>query len=263
MYQTLSLPMYQPESAATRALLQAIQQRLANYSLPARPVFPRGDLLSHWRQDNMLLSQCCGFPLMTALAEVQVVGCFHYSAEGCDGSHYRSALVVRQQDKGATLAAFRGRRAACNAIDSQSGYNALRYSIAPLAQNGAFFSQVKLTGSHRQLLAEIASGAADIAAIDAVSWALFQRDEPTLASELAVIGWTPLTPGLPLIAGANRSPDTLATLRVVLSALVSAPHYITCCEALLITGFSVVPRDAYTVVLDWQRQAAEQGITYL
>jgi hypothetical protein len=57
---------------------------------------------------------------------VQVVGCFHYAAPGCEGFHYRSFLVVREEDRHLTLADFRGRRAVCNSADSQSGYNALR-----------------------------------------------------------------------------------------------------------------------------------------
>jgi hypothetical protein len=58
-------------------------------------VWPQEALLSHWRSDALLLSQTCGFPLVTQLPDVQTVGCFHYSAPGCDGFHYRSLLVTR------------------------------------------------------------------------------------------------------------------------------------------------------------------------
>lgn len=92
------------------------------------PRWPESDLLNHWQQPALILSQTCGYPLVTQLPEVQVVGCFHYTAAGCEGSHYRSFLVTRSEDRPLTLADFRGRRAVCNSPDSQSGYHALRKS---------------------------------------------------------------------------------------------------------------------------------------
>jgi ABC-type phosphate/phosphonate transport system substrate-binding protein len=53
---------------------------------------------------------------------------------------------------------------------------------------------------------KVAAGEADIAAIDAVTFALLQRIEPQLTAQVRVIGKTAQVPGLPYITSttANR-----------------------------------------------------------
>ncbi|MDY1038279.1 phosphate/phosphite/phosphonate ABC transporter substrate-binding protein [Lelliottia sp. CFBP8978] len=266
MSDRLAFPMYAINRAETLALWRAVQHLLIAHGVPAddlKPSVPEGDLLSHWRHPDLLLSQTCGFPLVTQLAEVQTVGCFHYTAPGCEGINYRSFLVARAQDNTQTLADFRGKRVVCNAEESQSGYNVLLKRVAPLSREGRFFSQVVLSGSHRQSVIDLARGAADIAAIDCVTWALLQRHEPTLLDGLTVIEHTPLTPGLPLITAGRTSAQTLTAIRAALDALVNAPEYRSLCEAAFIGGFSAVSREPYSLLLDWRKEAAEAGVTRL
>ncbi|MNP36128.1 ABC transporter, phosphonate, periplasmic substrate-binding protein [compost metagenome] len=198
---------------------------------------------------------------MTQLTDVQTVGCFHYTAPGCEGIHYRSFLVARDADAGKTLADFRGQRAVSNSVDSQSGYNALRKMVAPLSVQGRFFSETRLSGSHRQSLVALAERSADIAAIDCVTWALLQRHEPDVLKSLSVVGETSPTPGLPLITAGDAS--TIELLRDALHALVSEPQYQSVCEAMLIGGFSAVSREPYSLLLAWRDEAVELGVTRL
>lgn len=263
MRHEIAFPMYDLHRPDTVALIRALAELLAVRGIAVNALWPQEALLSHWRHDALLLSQTCGFPLVTQLPDVQTVGCFHYSAPGCDGFHYRSLLVAREENALQTLADFRGRVVACNAEDSQSGYNALRKMVAPLAQGGRFFSAVVLSGSHRQSLAALGQRRADIAAIDCVSWALLQRHEPELLAGLTVIGSTPLAPGLPLITAKQTSAYTLANLQDALHELVSHPRYQAVCDALLITGFSPVTREAYSPLLAWRDEAAALGVTHL
>ncbi|WP_337014704.1 phosphate/phosphite/phosphonate ABC transporter substrate-binding protein [Leclercia sp. AS011] len=266
MSETLAFPMYDINHADTEALYRAVQQLLIAHGVAVTeqaPSFPGDELLAHWRNPGLVLSQTCGFPLVTALPEVQVVGCFHYTAPGCEGEFYRSLLVARAQDSAKTLADFRGQRVVCNAPDSQSGYNVLLKMVAPLAEQGRFFSGVTFSGSHRQSLIALRRGEGDIAAIDCVTWALLQRHEPELQAGLAVIGRSPLAPGLPLITAASTSSDTLRAIRAALTDLVSAPHYREICSALFIGGFSEATRQLWEVLLDWRRQAAEAGLHQL
>lgn len=248
MSKLMAFPMYDVNRADTDALWRTIQSLLLARSITVA-ASPDQDLLSLWQQPDLALSQTCGYPLMTALPDVQVVGCFHYAAPGCEGIHYRSFLVVREEDKHRTLADFRGRRAVCNSPDSQSGYNVLRKKIAPAAVND-YFSSVTFSGSHRQSLVDVGRGAGDIAAIDCVTYALLQRHEPALLAGLAVIERTPLTPGLPLITARQTSPATLQAIRDALNELVNNPEYREVCRAVLIGGFSEVTRQAYYQLLD-------------
>lgn len=249
MSSKIAFPMYDLYRPDSEALIQAVQDLLAARGVAVTPVWPQEDLLTHWQSDELLLSQACGYPLVTRLTEVQTVGCFHYSAPGCEGIRYRSLLVVRQSDRDKTLADFRGSRAVCNAPDSQSGYNVFMQMVGPLAQSGNFFNDVIFSGSHRQSLVEIGEGRADIAAIDCVTFALLQRHAPQLISELAVIGASPAAPGLPLITARNTPPSRIALLRDALRQLVSDPTYRTLCAALFISGFSDVSRQDYAPIL--------------
>ncbi len=258
-----SLPMYDLHRADTVALGGALKTVLADRGINATQVWPAQDLLTHWQQNSLLLSQTCGYPLVTRLDKVQTVGCFHYLAPGCEGIGYRSFLVVRAADSGKRLADFRSQRAVCNAIDSQSGYNALRKRVAALPAEGRFFSAVTFSGSHRQSLVALRQNRADIAAIDCVTYALVQRHQPTLLEGLAVIESTPLTPGLPLITAASTSTTHLALLRESLQQLVSDASYQNICAAALIGGFSVVTREDYALLLDWRDDAAARGVERL
>lgn len=262
MTNTLAFPMYAVNPRDNARLWQAVQGLLQARGLSVRDGAGEA-LLAHWRSPELLLSQTCGFPLMTQLPAVQTVGCFHYTAPGCEGIYYRSFLVARDTNRDKTLADFRGLRAVCNSVDSQSGYNALRNLIAPLAVNGRFFSATLLSGSHRQSLITLAEGRADIAAIDCVTWALLQRHEPELLKGLSVVGETPAAPGLPLITAGSTSAETLCLLRDALKTLVTAPDYREVCEAVLIGGFSEVSRQPYSLLLDWRDAAEKSGVTQL
>jgi ABC-type phosphate/phosphonate transport system substrate-binding protein len=97
----------------------------------------------------------------------------------------------------ASLRAFlTGKRLAYNSPDSMSGYLALERDLKGLD----IFSQMIISGGHRNSMRMVASGAADVAAVDCKSWALALEYEPA-ARELVVVGWTERRKGLPFITG--------------------------------------------------------------
>lgn len=248
MTQLLSLPMYDVEPADTRLLVDALRQLLAQQGIDDWHYAEPEDRLTHWQDPALLLSQTCGYPLCALLPDVQVVGTFHYDAQGCNGYRYRSRLVVREADAAKRLADFAGGRVVCNSEDSLSGFHSLRAEIAPLRQDGDFFSSVLFSGGHRQSLLALQDNGADLAAIDAVSWALFSRHHPALLQGLTTIGYTVALPGLPLIAAGGTPAATLQKLRRALTRLVSEPQWREICAALLISGFTATDREDYQPV---------------
>lgn len=110
-----------------------------------------------------------------------------YAAPGCSGATYRSRIVVRDGDRARTLPELRGRRAAVNERRSNSGMNMFRAALAPLAGRAAFFTSVIETGSHEASLRTVVESDADVAAIDAVSFAHIAREQPTLAAQVRTI----------------------------------------------------------------------------
>jgi ABC-type phosphate/phosphonate transport system substrate-binding protein len=256
------LPMYVGNKAGVEALWRQIAARLRDRGLgniPDLPAWP-DDYLAHWREPALLLSQACGYPLVTALpGQVRVVGAFRYNVPGCAGVLCRSQLVVRTQDPTATLADFRGRRVAYNGTDSQSGYNSLRALIAPMARDGRFFASHLETGGHLKSVLAVQGGLADIASIDCVSLAEFRRHTPHATGGVRVLGETAAYPGLPLVTAASTDDATLAALRDLIAQAVRDPELASLWHDLFVTGFEPLDEAAYRTCSAMQDGALALG----
>ncbi len=90
------------------------------------------------------------------------------------------------------------KRLAYNVPDSMSGYLALRRDLEAQGFGLHIFSELIATGGHRNSLRAVAERRADVAAIDAKTWGLAQKFEPS-ACELSVVGWTERRKGLPFV----------------------------------------------------------------
>lgn len=257
-----SLPMYTFDAAANAALWQALAAAMKAEGIadvPGDLELP-DDLAAHWRAPDLLLSQTCGYPLVMHLKrEVAVLGAFAYAVPGCDGARYSSVFIARSDDPARGLADFRGRRVAYNGVESQSGYNCLRAAIAPLAGGRPFFAETLRTGAHYRSLQAVATGDADLAAIDCVSFAGFIRREPDLGRWVRVISYSATVPGLPLITQGATDTETLARLRRAIGAVVADPALAPVRDALFIAGFEIVDFDAYDVIRDMEAEAIAAG----
>jgi ABC-type phosphate/phosphonate transport system substrate-binding protein len=257
-----ALPMYLDGPSHSAALWSWLAEWLRGAGLdevPERLSWP-DDYPAHWQADNLLLSQACGYPLVTLLAgKVQLLGTFQYRADGCSGADYRSLLIARAGDGRKALAEFSGSVVAYNSVDSQSGYNTLRALVAPLARQGRFFAGSIASGSHRSSIELVAGGQADLAAIDCVSYALLQRHDPQALAGIQVIGRSEEAPALPLITSVGTSAETLALLRAGLKAAMQAPELAAARTELLIEGFVELPLAAYDSCLTMQASALQLG----
>ncbi len=254
----VSLPMYTSSPANVQSFWSQLSRHLHGAGLgglPTEVTWPT-DLSGHWRNPELLLSQTCGYPLVTELHnDVRVVGAFRYAATGCDGVRCRSALVVRNSDRAMQLNEFRGRTVAFNGTASQSGYNSLRALVAPLAQSGVFFSNRIETGSHRRSLEMVRDGLADIASIDCVSLAGFVRHAPDIVNGIRVMSFSDPYPGLPLITSIKTSDSDLLALRSALSLTMQDKASYASRKALFINGFEPLEIDDYRVCRDMHTQA--------
>lgn len=259
-----ALAMYDlPEiQAANDVLWSAIALRLTAADLER---VPPGLTRAHdpdavWSNPDLLLSQTCGYPLMTWLGnKVQIVATPGYDVEGCDGPHHRSALVVRKNSATAGLADLRGRRCALNDHASNSGMNLLRDAIAPLAAGQRFFSDVVVTGSHEASIEAIVRGEADLAAIDCVTLHHLREFRPDLTRAIHILGWTRSAPGLPLITGETTTPAELNALRAALADALLDQAVRPALRMLRIKRFHVLPLAAYHRVRRLARSAAMRG----
>jgi len=263
-----ALPMYDfPELRQSHdALWAALASRLTAAGAVDVPLSLTRSLghIDVWRHPRLLLGQGCEYPLATSLAgSVRVVATPCYTALGCVGATYRSAIVVRADDPAATLTDLRNRRCVVNEVESNSGMNLLLAAIAPLFDGAPFFKSVVLSGSHRRSVEMVAEATADVAAIDCVTFAHLQRLYPGEVARLRVLSWTPRSPSLPFITAGATDDSTVAALRVALADLFSEPALNSVRASLLLDGIDLEPRESFSQVLALARGAAESGFPVL
>jgi ABC-type phosphate/phosphonate transport system substrate-binding protein len=326
-----SLPMYDfPElQDAHDAFWTALASRLVAAGLTDAPrALTRGATPAQvWGSPRLLFAQGCEYPLAKAFGDrVRVVAHPMYSAAGCDGSRYRSAIVVRKNDtdQGASvgtadvvhgvecatggtgaaesdaavtdvavagadapaafgsssghfgvrevggvdtdtvgLAGLRGRRCVVNERDSNSGMNLLRATIAQVANGEPFFASVAVSGSHLRSVEMVASGEADVAAIDCVSFAHFQRLYPSLFASMRVLSWTASTPSLPYITAGTASDETMQVLRAALADVFDDNGLAPVRERLQLRGVDLSSNEGFGEVLHLERAAVSSGYPIL
>ncbi len=222
-----------PETAgATGRLWQAIRAELGEG--PADLDTP-SDLMTHWRDPALVLSQTCGLPYRAHLhGLVDLVGTPDYGLPGCRPGYYRSVLVTRPEHARTAPADWAAMRLAVNDGGSQSGWAA---PAAHLAAQGLAFGTVVLTGAHAASARAVARGDADIAALDAQTWRLICRHDPLA---LTVVAETAPTPGLPLITARGRGAQVRRAVSAALARLSPSDA-----DALDLRGLIGIPAASY------------------
>jgi ABC-type phosphate/phosphonate transport system substrate-binding protein len=232
-----SLPMYDllEIRAHTNAFWEATAAELRSIGLAGVPdelTRPDGPLVEHWRRPDLLLSHTCGFPLVRALPNAFVLGSFSFAAGATRPGFYRSVLVARADDPRVVggVAAFDGAPVAANDDGSLSGWVSLGWA---LAEAGVRPGPVSFTGGHAVSVLAVRDGSADLASIDAHSFALFGLHRAEAVDGLTVVGFGPEVATTPLIT--NRE-ELVVTLRsAVEAALARLPPEVL--SALMITGW--------------------------
>jgi ABC-type phosphate/phosphonate transport system substrate-binding protein len=259
-----SLPMYDlPEATeATEALWRGLARHFIQAGIEDVPseILRRPRLPEHWLSPDLLFSQTCGYPFRNAIkGRVQILATPCYRAAGCEGQSYRSLVLVRADAREQSLAELKGSTVAFNSTDSQSGYNALRFLVAPLAKGGRFFGKTMETGGHALSLAAVAAGEADVAAVDCVSYALFQRYRRPQLEKVRVLCSTPSAPGLPYVTAGACNPERLSKLRDGLRAAIADPALAAAREALLLDDVMLLPASAYERMDEMEAAAVARG----
>jgi ABC-type phosphate/phosphonate transport system substrate-binding protein len=209
---------------------------------------------------DLLLSQVCGSRLVGEGRErLTYVATPCYTAPGCNGPLYRSAIVVAATCPARTLEELRGSRCAINGYKSHSGCNALRASFAPLAHGGRFFASVTVSGGHALSLAMIAGGQADVAAIDCITYALLLRCRPHLLEDTRIIAQTAAAPAGPYVTHASTSSGRVARLRSGLAQAVHDSGLAAARTDLLLGGIEVLPVENYERITQLEIEAKRLG----
>ncbi|MFJ2481883.1 phosphate/phosphite/phosphonate ABC transporter substrate-binding protein [Pseudomonas sp. NPDC087598] len=244
----------EPIRAANECWISRILEHLGVIRLNAESL----SLPELWLSPDLLLTQTCGYPLMTALrGEVRIVGRPRYELPDASAGNHCSLILSRADDPRKSLADFRSSRGVINSDDSNSGMNLLRHRLAPLQQGGRFFASVGISGAHRESLRWLREGLADLAAIDSVTYAYLAHYAADEVSGLHVVGRSALSPTLPFITFAGASDEQVEQLRQVMNqALRELPDV---AQTLGLAEVLPATEGDYRVVLDYQREAEDLG----
>lgn len=267
----LALPMYNnsPDLAeAAQTLLRGVVLGLREqgWREPLSIVEPDEELLDFWTSPSTLLSQTCGYPLVTQLTDrVSVLARPQFDIEGCEDHGYCSVVVVRAKAPVTSLLDLQGLRLAVNSPDSHSGMNALRHALAPVAAtrpiDGRFFSEVRLSGSHANSLSLVQSQQADVCAVDIVTWHNLSTHRPESVQGLRVLARTHPAPSLPWICNRALSATQQAPLLAAVLALPQREP--TACAALRLTGFKPSTFADYRTITAMENEATALGYPVL
>lgn len=246
-----SFPMYDfPELVDhTDALWHEIARQLhARHvsGVPSEIVRPTGSLHDHWVDPALIISHTCGYPLVRILTDAQhVLGSFAVaSGSASRAGWYRSVLVCRADDPRANdgVAAFDGAAMAANDAGSLSGWVSLGVA---LADAGIRPGSIRFTGAHALSVDLVRRGGADLASIDAHSFALFTAHRRAAVDALRVVGHGPEVAVTPLFtARAELVPLLRDAIGAALDALTPQTRL-----ALQIDGFVAGGREMHAQVL--------------
>jgi ABC-type phosphate/phosphonate transport system substrate-binding protein len=213
-----------------------------------------------WLDPRLVFAQTCGFPFVKNLrGRVRLVATPVYEAPGCVGPTMCSVIVVREERAPQSLAACAGLTAAINERGSNSGYNLLRAAVAPYAGGRPFFAEVKETGGHLASLEAVRSGAADLAAIDCITYDLMRRHAPERLQGSHVLAQTPSGPNLPFITRLSASDEDVTALRAALKAAIVARELVNARTILGLKDVVLLEEPAYDVLLQHEQAAIAAG----
>jgi len=255
------LPMYDwPEIAkATDTLWGAIRDAFNQRDIRVPTTLDRSlPREQAWLSKRLLLSQTCGLPLVQTLGKrVKVLGSFAYEGIAPAGEYH--SVIIARADNGKDLASLQGKRAAINGADSYSGCLALKCVVAPFTPGDGFFSEILVTGSHRESIRAVANGSADTAAIDCINWQLAKHHDAA-AKALDIIAHTPSRPGLPLITAASKTQTELGLMREALASAVENLDENTRAAA-GIRSFQPLDDTAYAVIANDLRRCGNLALS--
>ena len=243
-----SLPMYaRPENrAAHDALWALIRDGLRGRGLAAPDALEHDiDHVEGWGRPDLVLGQICNLPYRARFRDrVTLIGAAHYDLPDCAPGQYYSVLIARTELKDPFAARF-----VCNDLLSHSGYGAAQDWAQ---QNGFVLTPSEITGSHRASMAAVASGQADLAAIDAQTWWIAAQEDG-VTDGLRIVGRTAASPGMSFITRPDQDPAPYFT------AIAQAIHALDPAHrrTLNLCGIVALSQTAYDLPLPPIPQAIE------
>jgi ABC-type phosphate/phosphonate transport system substrate-binding protein len=216
-----------------------------------------------WSRPDLGAVFMCGYPLALGLAQVVPLAAPIPRAPWAAGrAVYRTDLIVRTAAPYACLEDTFDHRAGWTVAHSQSGFNAFRHHLLAYRGPGRRALYAQMTANMvtaRNVLDAVREGRIDVGPLDAYWHLLIAHHAPQLTAGVRTLASTPLTPLPAFVAAPGLPADAVARLRSAFARAASRPWFRPLADVLLIEGFEEIEREAYAMLLDWDREAQAAG----
>ena len=179
-----------------------------------------------WSDPKLFVSQACGLDLFLANAAIEPIAAPVFDLD-CKAGMYFSYIVGD----------LSGSIAAVNSLSSRSGWSALLSECIP--------EKAVVTGSHQASIKALKTGVADVAAIDAVTWSIIERDEPSKLEGLEIVGRSSEAPSPPYVVRQGVAYEMIFN---ALQAAFASPDSVKAKNALCVKSVTRVQRADYLPV---------------
>lgn len=182
----------------------------------------------------------CGYPFLQHREALELVAVPLWRGE----PHYRSYLIVGQDDPATTLADLRGGTHAFSDPDSNSGYLVTASDLARQEERPeTFFTRTIFTYGHRNVVRAVAGGLVRSGSVDGYVWEALATVEPALTAGTRVIAESEPLGFPPFCARADRMEEpALVSFRSGLLEMATTQRGKTALALLQLDG--MIPGDA-------------------
>ena len=233
-------------AAAWRALLHWVVDRagvdaeVVDYAAPQ-------PLPALWARDDLACVFMCGHPFSRATPQPVAIAAPVPSPESYrNRPEYRTCIVAREDSGIRTLPDAFGRRMAYTALDSQSGYLALRAMVAGVRE--PFADMIGPLVTPRRVVEAVLAGDADAGPVDSYALDLMRHHEPAFVAPLHVIATSAPMPIPLLVASPGMPAGDVDRLRRALGDVEEEAPVGDLRAALLLRRFAVVDAQAYAAL---------------
>jgi len=216
-----------------------------------------------WARENLCCAFMCGWPFARARPRMQALAVPVPTPPRYEGEpRYCSEFLVRAGSGWASLEDTFGARFGWMSMDSQSGFNAPRASLAQYSardRRTLFSSVAGPLGTPALALEALRGGVVDVVALDGFWLDLLRHHEPGALDDVRSITTTPWTPIPPLVAAPQVSSGVVASLRKVLFHAHERPAYAPLLAATCVERFVAPDPASYAVLEAMAREAVSRG----
>ena len=202
----------------------------------------------------------CGWPVLRAGGVTALLAAPVPAAEWAGGQPvYRSDFIVARASSFRRLEDTFGGRFAFNTEESHSGYNAPRAHLAQFAARAPLFRErVGPLVTYQRVVAALAEGAAEVAAIDSFSLEMMRRHAPDLAAAVRVIDATAPSP-IPVFVASGLGADDAARVRMALLTMDTHAEGRELLRDVCLARFVATDPERYRATQAMERKAASLG----